>query len=107
MTWRAILATDFSSFDPGLRICRYNDNRLTVSHLTSMTFTDVHEFGILPSDVDPVLLRGPEATAFLQAMMDAAWDAGLRPSRAQDERHLKAHLEDMRRFAFHVIKEKP
>jgi hypothetical protein len=40
-------------------------------------------------------------------MMDAAWDAGLRPSRAQDERHLKAHLEDMRRFAFHLIKETP
>jgi hypothetical protein len=105
MTWRAILATDFSSYDPGLRICRYDDNRGTASHLTSMTFTEVQE-GLLPPP-DAVLLRGPEATAFLQAMMDAAWDAGLRPSRAQDERHLKAHLEDMRRFAFHVIKEEP
>jgi hypothetical protein len=104
MTWRAIFDTYDASFDPSLRVCRYNGNSRTVSHLTSMTFTEVEE-GLLPPQ--DAVLRLPDATAFLQAMMDAAWDAGLRPSRAQDERYMKAHLDDMRRFAFHVIKEKP
>ena len=104
MTWRAIFDTDYASVDPVLRVCRYNGNSRTVSHLTSMTFTEVQEGSLPPQDA---LLRLPDATAFMQAMMDAAWDWGLRPSRAQDERHLKAHLEDMRRFAFHVIKENP
>jgi hypothetical protein len=105
MTWFAVLDSDYQQFDPGLRIRRYNDNVRTVSHLVSMTFTEVEE-GVIPPP-NTTVLRGPEATGFLQAMMDAAWDAGLRPSRAQDERHLKAHLEDMRRFAFHLIKETP
>ena len=36
--------------------------------------------------------------------MDAGWAYGLRPSGAQDERHIQAHLNDMRDIARHVLK---
>jgi hypothetical protein len=44
-----------------------------------------------------------EGVQLLQAIMDAAYEFGIRPSRAQDERHLKAHLEDMRTITMHKL----
>ena len=88
---------------PILRIARRENGRL--SFVTNLTLEAIEEGFLPPISAD--ILRGDDAMAFMQAVMDAAYEAGLRPSRAQDERHMKAHLDDMRRFAFHIIKEKP
>lgn len=50
-------------------------------------------------------LSGPPAMEFLQAALDAAWKAGLRPTNWRDERPgeikaMDAHLQDMRRLVF-------
>lgn len=50
--------------------------------------------------------------AFLRAVLNAAWDAGLRPDGFNDTREsmkaTNAHLQDMRALAFHKIgAEKP
>lgn len=54
---------------------------------------------------------GDVVRPFLQACMDAAWDIGIRPTQAQDQRdELKAvryHLEDMRALAFDKSKPTP
>lgn len=54
--------------------------------------------------IDPTI-DGPMATDFLQAALDAAWAAGLRPKNYRDERpeQVKAmdnHLQDMRALVF-------
>lgn len=45
-----------------------------------------------------------EITGFVQAILDAAWDAGMRPSQARDAteeiKAIRYHLEDMRSLAF-------
>lgn len=105
MPWHARIVDDLS-LDRALIAGRYAEDGDTASYVTALTFVTVRD-GMRPPG-DAVFLRGRDAVAFLQAMMDAAYEAGLRPSRAQDERHLKAHLEDMRRLAFHAITgEKP
>ena len=106
MTWKAQTTFDSSMFKQTLRIARFSGESDVVSYVAGLTLIDVPAGEVPPADA-VALIGDLDVTAFLQAMMDAAWDAGLRPSRAQDERHMKAHLEDMRRFAFHVIKEKP
>ncbi len=51
---------------------------------------------------EPTFLRNGQD--FLQACLDAAWDAGLRPAGYLDTReslkHIDAHLQDMRKLAF-------
>ena len=49
-------------------------------------------------------LRGPEAMDFMQVVMDVAYEFGLRPSAVQDEKHIKAHLSDMRDITKHLLK---
>ncbi|RUV65834.1 hypothetical protein EOA64_00380 [Mesorhizobium sp. M1A.F.Ca.IN.022.02.1.1] len=48
-----------------------------------------------------------EGEAFLRAVLNAAWDAGLRPDGYLDTREsmgaTNAHLQDMRAIAFHKI----
>lgn len=53
----------------------------------------------------PFYHRGEEASQFLQAMLDCAWDLGLRPTNKNPNKDgeisaLKYHLEDMRRLVF-------
>lgn len=52
-----------------------------------------------------------DVTGFLQSVIDAAWEDGMRPSAAKDAtEELKAvryHLEDMRSLAFSNSKDKP
>jgi hypothetical protein len=106
MPWVAHEDSSDYGLDRTLVIARVDGVTGDRSFVQPLSFTEVAQ-GISPPP-DAIALRGKhEVTAFLQAVMDAAYEAGLRPSRAQDERHLKAHLEDMRRFAFHTIKEKP
>ncbi len=78
----------------------HGDGSVSIMHPPTLTKI---EFDGRRRDPLPRFLTSRDTTGFLQAAMDAAWDAGLRPSRAQDEKHLKAHLEDMRTLAFHAI----
>lgn len=77
-----------------------------VSFVTNMTLT-AHEAAIDQSEAAFALFRDGRARGgrdFLQAALDAAWQAGLRPSAGVEEKGaLKAtekHLEDMRRLVF-------
>lgn len=67
--------------------------------------TDFTVKKVVPGDYNNDFIKMPmaEFNEFMQGMMDAAYGMGLRPSRAQDERHQKAHLEDMRMIAFHKL----
>lgn len=99
MTWRADATQDLM-YGPGasVRIARVDDKALHV--VTNLTLETVSFGDIGPGPV----LTGSDGTAFLQAIMDAAYDFGLRPSKAQNERHLQAHLDDMRNITKHVLK---
>ena len=98
MTWKAIAEKGYSWDGGALRVAKFGVG--TVSEVTDMTLTDRRE-GELPSNP---MLTGDDAVSFMQAVMDAAYDYGLRPSRAQDEKHLNTHLQDMRDIARHLLK---
>jgi len=83
-------------------MARRNDDR-SLDVVTAITVSRFEQHHLVPDD-EGVLLEGPDATAFLQAAMDAAWEHGLRPSRLQEERHLMAHLTDMREITWHLLK---
>lgn len=97
MAFKAEITKDFCSDVWVIRAVRVGFE--TNDALTGFEFRTQDKF----STVEGVEMRGDEAKEFMQAMMDAAYDAGLRPSRAQDERHLKAHLEDMRTITMHQL----
>lgn len=69
-------------------------------HVAALTFVTIEENNKI---VDPSLPPG-EATEFLRAALNAAWEAGLRPDGWLDTRESMAatakHLEDMRALAF-------
>lgn len=48
--------------------------------------------------------EGPQPTEILQAILDAAWEQGLRPTGFKDIKNettaIKKHLDDMRRLVF-------
>lgn len=50
---------------------------------------------------------GQDAEEFMRAMLNAAWEAGLRPDGFNDTRESMkatiAHLQDMRAIAFHAV----
>ena len=82
-----------------LRIAKLGDN--SVSELVNLTFEE-REYGEVSSP--HTVLEGPDAIGFMQAVMDAAFEFGLRPSGALDEKHIQAHLSDMRAITRHVLK---
>lgn len=99
MTWRAS-ATESFEYGSGRSIFLGRVGPEGLSAVVDMKFETVKNGEVAPGPV----LHGEDGVAFLQAVMDAAYDAGLRPSKAQDERHQKEHLSDLRKIAFHVLK---
>ncbi len=99
MTWRAQADRDFGR--ALLRIVNEQSDD-TLAIVTSMQLQTIKNDAYRP-DLGPVL-RGNDAVAFMQAIMDAAYEYGLRPSGQQDERHLKEHLKDMQAITRHVLK---
>ncbi|MDA4845930.1 hypothetical protein [Hoeflea poritis] len=75
-----------------------------MSIVTKIQFEDHPRDNFVPATEFNTAIIGPDAVGFMQAIMDAGWEYGLRPSKAQDERHLQAHLEDMRSITRHVLK---
>lgn len=92
MSWKF-----YKNFDPA-----YGEDQLFIrnkdSIVTNLVMTTIPQ----GARYEPAL-RGEDVKTFLQAAMDAAYASGLRPSSAQDERHLKAHLEDMRTITFNQL----
>lgn len=77
------------------------------SMVTAMTFEEMENRQI----VDPTL-RGQEGYDFLQAVLDCAWNNGLRPTGFEHTAEIVAakdrHLQDMRTIAFAKLNvEKP
>lgn len=99
MTWRAVIDTQFATNSVVLRLASASAEKLSV--MTDLTFTDVKAHVAPPEN--GFSLPYEDGVQLLQALMDAAYDFGIRPSRAQDERHLKAHLEDMRTITMHKL----
>ena len=96
LQWFAKVEDEFMRDEPVLRIVRRHEGKQ--KFVIGLEFTEeTPEFYATPiTDA----IAGTEAVAFMQAIMDAAYDYGLRPSRGQDERDLRAHLADMRTITF-------
>ncbi|MCP5019685.1 MAG: hypothetical protein GY938_31030 [Ketobacter sp.] len=99
MEWKAKADYNFASDSPVLWLARLNDEK--IQEVVSLTFEDRQIYQ--PSTHQPPI-SGHEAVSFMQAVMDAAYEYGLRPSAAQDERHMKSHLKDMQEITRHLLK---
>lgn len=97
--WRATVDKQFETGGIVLRLAVETDGKVSV--LTDITLTNVEAMTTPPDN--GLKLPHNEGVQLLQSLMDAAYDFGIRPSRAQDESHLKAHLEDMRTITMHKL----
>ncbi len=102
MAWTVRRKYDFPMGSAHLLISKEDTQSGKLLIAEPFVWSDFDPYTTWPPDRAPTL-AGHDVTAFLQAAMDEAYEAGLRPSRAQDERQLKAHLTDMRAIAFHAI----
>lgn len=103
MTWRVFVEDSILHRGRRLFVARdRGDGRLDV--LAPLTFTTI-DAGLAAPDAPVLDIQDSEG--FLRAMLNAAWDAGLRPDGFMDTREsmkaTTAHLEDMRALAFHKI----
>lgn len=99
MSWTAHVENSFEYAGPAFRVGQNRDGQF----FEVVAFnSEGREPGVMTS-TGPLLI-GEEAISFLQSVMDAAYSYGLRPSAAQDERHMRSHLNDMRAIAFHTLK---
>lgn len=96
---------DDSHFRQGARIAivREHDDG-SVEFVQPFTLTTIPPGEQFPTE-GTVQLR--DALPFLRAMLNAAWEHGLRPDGFNDTREsmkaTSAHLQDMRAIAFHKI----
>ena len=98
MTWKADAQQDFLYAGAIVRIGKRTESGFSV--VTNLTMQDVADGEIEPD----VALRGEDGVAFMQAVMDAAYEYGLRPSKAVDSAAMEAHLNDMRDISRHLLK---
>lgn len=76
----------------------------TIDYVESIVLRSVPEGHYPEPRLEPVLPTvGKTTEQFMQAMLDAAWAAGFRPTRAQSEADKERHLQDMRLIAFHQL----
>lgn len=97
--WKAGSEFSYLHGGPVLRLARETSEGHEV--VTDLTLKKISTYEIWP-DATPI--AGDDAVAFMQAVMDAAYDYGLRPSRGKDEADLRRHLEDMRDISRHLLK---
>lgn len=105
MKWRAFIEKQPWSNSESLRIARMSDDKIAVVQPLTLK---LYERGSLIADEAPTLAGhawggGEDVRGFLQAIVDMAWQEGIRPAGLEDNRNeLKAvrdHLSDMRDFA--------
>lgn len=105
MRWYTRLTDDDFSRQRGLRIARKDgdDSDNSIAVLESMTFVSFPNYVVLPTMEPPI----PDGIPFLQAMLNAAWEAGLRPDGYKDiagqMQAIREHRDDMRTIAFNKL----
>lgn len=92
MTFVAAAERDWNTHGVSVRIGRTAPDG-KFSHLIGLTFK-TYEMGQIPTD--DAVIKGEDGVAFMQAIMDAAYEFGLRPSKAVDETDVREHLKDAR-----------
>ena len=105
MHWRVIAYEDMNNDTTIVRIIGHGNDGSKIYLAKPFEYTQ-HQAGVSlpPASSENIAVEGPNAITFLQSAMDAAWRLGLRPSNAQDEKHLQAHLKDMRDIVRHTLK---
>lgn len=87
-------------------LIEHEDRNGKIGVVTSLTVRTLDPSIVTPGEAWGALQRpgGGGGRNFLQAALDAAWQAGLRPSRGLEEvgelKATRSHLEDMRRLVF-------
>ena len=108
MTWKAFI--DINDYG---RTARLNIGDMRQDGSAHILFADPvaikrYEPGeYIDTETHGVRLPSDDMTGVLQAIMDAAWEKGIRPSQSQADTvnaTLGRHLEDMRAIAFHLTK---
>jgi hypothetical protein len=73
-------------------------------HVEPFVITNIDQPNIRPSET---IAAGPDGLDFLRAVLNCAWELGLRPDGFEDSREsmkaTSAHLSDMRTIAFHKL----
>ena len=107
MPWMMDLDKSYSFMGAALFMGKPVGEDGDVDHVIGLTIERVKEGQRLENPA----LMGRDAIAFLQAAMDAAWVAGLRPAQAaaptSELVRIEQHLEDMRHIAFSALKMAP
>lgn len=96
MEWKA--QADFGVYGPALRIARFDGS--SIDEVVELTFERRSERAITDS---PPPISGLDTVGFMQAIMDAGYAYGLRPSKGDDV-GVKEHLKDMREITRHLLK---
>ncbi|NKX40961.1 hypothetical protein HGG71_05690 [Rhodobacteraceae bacterium R_SAG2] len=99
MSWKAVAGRNFGWVGTSLHLARFGEFG-KMEEVENFTLTAKRE----GDQMGPPLLDGPEAVSFMQAVMDAAYEYGLRPSKATDSAGTVKHLEDMRAITKHLLK---
>ena len=109
MKWRTLIASKIPFGQMGETMHLLRDNNGTLAIAAPMVLTVVEPSGTVRMDaafieagLDRAIQGRNEIDDFLQAMMDAAWDRGLRPAGFEGPQELaatKRHLDDMRMLA--------
>lgn len=108
MTWKAFIRDDNYGFGVQLFVAKTYGRSEAYDTLLrpegGFAFQRV-EAGVIGPSVP--FMDGDMAEEFLQAVLDAAWAHGLRPTGISGERgeikRLEEHLGDMRAIAFHKV----
>lgn len=99
--WKAAVEFKQWRWDQELRVWRTLPDRIEV--VQPLAFKSYDRHTLVPAD--EVAMKGgeDEVKDFLQAMLDAAWKSGLRPTGFEDHKNeltaVRYHLEDMRALA--------
>lgn len=99
MLWRASLYKAYNFDDPCFRLANVAPGDCyEIVAFETKPFKEGEMF-----DTDP-LMTGPAAISFVQSVMDEGYKYGLRPSKVESDKDVRAHLSDMRDIAYHLLK---
>ena len=108
MTWRVYLEDQPWAMASRLHMARYRGDKIDVVQPLEMKTI---EAGLMVQNSVGIFgdVARAEAIEFLQAIMDAAWEQGIRPTNHQDHTNeltaVRFRLEDMRRLALPSVGE--
>lgn len=106
--WRAYIQHDWATDDKKVYLYTYNRGDGDRNFAIDFVWKQVPE-GIRGEDIQPLVTITRYSVLdnmgnFIQAIIDAAWDAGMRPANFKEHESeltaTKYHLEDMRKIVF-------